>query len=248
MLGTKLAFSTAYHPQTDGLAERIIQTMEEIIRRFCAYGMEYKDHEGEITPTGGKRMESLTACGSLEKNILTIHPTSKDFHDMWKKTCDTTARCTDEEKEYKNQRYDKTHKEPDFKEGDQVLVSILNFNNLKVQKKMRDSFVGPFTIIGLIGKNAVEVKLTEEFSRKYPFFPNPKPQDIVEVEDYPGPVKKIIKARKIRLNGKDHRQYLTRFKNQRADEDEWLAEDAIPDGDLYLIRFRAPRRAEKSHQ
>ncbi|MBW0493471.1 hypothetical protein O181_033186 [Austropuccinia psidii MF-1] len=46
MLGTKLAFSTAYHPQTDGLAERMIQTMEDILRRFCAYGMEYKDLEG----------------------------------------------------------------------------------------------------------------------------------------------------------------------------------------------------------
>ncbi|MBW0492571.1 hypothetical protein O181_032286 [Austropuccinia psidii MF-1] len=46
ILDTKLAFSTAYHPQTDGLAERMIQTMEDIIRRFCAYGMEYKDHEG----------------------------------------------------------------------------------------------------------------------------------------------------------------------------------------------------------
>ncbi|MBW0522906.1 hypothetical protein O181_062621 [Austropuccinia psidii MF-1] len=46
MLGTKLSFSRAYHPQTDGLAERMIQTMEEILRRFCAYGMEYKDHEG----------------------------------------------------------------------------------------------------------------------------------------------------------------------------------------------------------
>ncbi|MBW0554057.1 hypothetical protein O181_093772 [Austropuccinia psidii MF-1] len=45
ILGTKLAFSTAYHPQTDGLAERMIQNMEDIIRRFCAYGMEYKDHE-----------------------------------------------------------------------------------------------------------------------------------------------------------------------------------------------------------
>ncbi|MBW0582474.1 hypothetical protein O181_122189 [Austropuccinia psidii MF-1] len=46
MLGTKLELSTAYHPQTDGLAERMIQTMGDILRRFCAYEMEYKDHEG----------------------------------------------------------------------------------------------------------------------------------------------------------------------------------------------------------
>ncbi|MBW0544271.1 hypothetical protein O181_083986 [Austropuccinia psidii MF-1] len=46
MLGTKLAFSMAYHPQTDVFAERMIQIVEDILRRFCAYGMEYKDHEG----------------------------------------------------------------------------------------------------------------------------------------------------------------------------------------------------------
>ncbi|MBW0484456.1 hypothetical protein O181_024171 [Austropuccinia psidii MF-1] len=45
ILGKKLEFSTAYHPQTAGLAERMIQTMEEIFRRFCSYGMKYKDHE-----------------------------------------------------------------------------------------------------------------------------------------------------------------------------------------------------------
>ncbi|MBW0465390.1 hypothetical protein O181_005105 [Austropuccinia psidii MF-1] len=61
--------------------------------------------------------------------------------------------------------------EPDFKEGDQVLVSTLSINNLKGPKKMRDSFLGPFNIIKLIGKNAVEVRLTEEFSRKQPVFP-----------------------------------------------------------------------------
>ncbi|MBW0573013.1 hypothetical protein O181_112728 [Austropuccinia psidii MF-1] len=125
--------------------------------------------------------------------------------------------------------------EPDSKEGDQVLVSTLNFNNLTGPKKMRDSFVGPFTAIKLIGKNAVEVKLTEEFSRKHPVFPrslvkpyfqreeeklpfkrrNPTPPEIVEVEDSPGPVSKIIRARKIRLNGKDQRQYLVRLKNQQ---------------------------------
>ncbi|MBW0472051.1 hypothetical protein O181_011766 [Austropuccinia psidii MF-1] len=105
---------------------------------------------------------------------------------------------------------------------------------------MRDSFVGPFTIIKLIGKNAVEVRLTEEFSRKHPVFPvslvkpyfhtgenkfpsrknTTTPSEIVEVEDSHGPVKKIIKARKIRLNGKDQRQYLVRFKNQTAGKDK----------------------------
>ncbi|MBW0492513.1 hypothetical protein O181_032228 [Austropuccinia psidii MF-1] len=61
--------------------------------------------------------------------------------------------------------------EPDFKEGDQVSVSTLNFKNLKGSKKMRDSFLGPLTITKLLGKNAVEVKLTEEFSRKHPVCP-----------------------------------------------------------------------------
>ncbi|MBW0544190.1 hypothetical protein O181_083905 [Austropuccinia psidii MF-1] len=42
ILGNKLAFSTAYHPKTDGLAERMIKIMEDLIRRFCAYGMEFQ--------------------------------------------------------------------------------------------------------------------------------------------------------------------------------------------------------------
>ncbi|MBW0462321.1 hypothetical protein O181_002036 [Austropuccinia psidii MF-1] len=158
--------------------------------------------------------------------------------------------------------------EPDFKEGDQVLVSKLNFNNIKGPKRIRDSFLGPFTIIKLIGKNTVEVRLTEEFSRIYPVFPvslvkqyfqkeedkfpsrkeNPIPPEKVEVEDSPGPVKKNIKARKIRLNSKYQRKYLVRFQIQTADKGKWLAEDAIPDGSLHQRRFGASRRAEQSHQ
>ncbi|MBW0503425.1 hypothetical protein O181_043140 [Austropuccinia psidii MF-1] len=90
---------------------------------------------------------------------------------MWKRACYTAARCIAEAKENSKQRWDKSHMERDFKEGDKVLVSILSFKNLKGPKKMRDSFLGPFTIIKLIGKNAVEVKLTEEFSTKHPVFP-----------------------------------------------------------------------------
>ncbi|MBW0551745.1 hypothetical protein O181_091460 [Austropuccinia psidii MF-1] len=44
--GTKLSFSKAYHPQTDVLEEGMIQRLEDIIRRFCAYGVELKDSDG----------------------------------------------------------------------------------------------------------------------------------------------------------------------------------------------------------
>ncbi|MBW0471023.1 hypothetical protein O181_010738 [Austropuccinia psidii MF-1] len=46
LFGTNLSFSIAYHPQTDGLAERMIQTSEDMFRRFCAYGLEVKDCDG----------------------------------------------------------------------------------------------------------------------------------------------------------------------------------------------------------
>ncbi|MBW0470589.1 hypothetical protein O181_010304 [Austropuccinia psidii MF-1] len=116
MLGTKLAFSTPYHPQTDGLAERMIQTMEDIIRRFFAYGMEYKHHEGythywvillpvvqlayktsQHSTTGKspllveKGQIPLLPVDHLKKNLVNIHPTSKDFHYMWKGACDTAS-------------------------------------------------------------------------------------------------------------------------------------------------------------
>ncbi|MBW0552546.1 hypothetical protein O181_092261 [Austropuccinia psidii MF-1] len=123
MLGIKLEFSPAYHPQADGLAERTIQTMEDIITRFCAYGMEYKDHEGythgwvTLLPevqlayntsqhsTIGKSpslvekgWNPLLPVDHLKKNLLAIYLTAKDFHDMWKRACDTAAKCIAEAK------------------------------------------------------------------------------------------------------------------------------------------------------
>ncbi|MBW0473167.1 hypothetical protein O181_012882 [Austropuccinia psidii MF-1] len=46
LLDTELLFPTAYHPQTDLLAERMIQTLGDMIRIFCAYGLEFNDFDG----------------------------------------------------------------------------------------------------------------------------------------------------------------------------------------------------------
>ncbi|MBW0586620.1 hypothetical protein O181_126335 [Austropuccinia psidii MF-1] len=46
LFGNKLSFSSEYHPQTDRLAERMIKTFEEMISRFYAYGLNFKDSDG----------------------------------------------------------------------------------------------------------------------------------------------------------------------------------------------------------
>ncbi|MBW0567884.1 hypothetical protein O181_107599 [Austropuccinia psidii MF-1] len=125
ILGTKLAFSTDYYAQTDDLADRMIQTTEDIRRRFCAYRMEYKDHEGythdwvtllpavqlgyntsQHSTTGktpavvDKGWNPLLPVDHLKKNLLSTHLTAKDLHDMWKRDCETASKCIDEAKEY----------------------------------------------------------------------------------------------------------------------------------------------------
>ncbi|MBW0494775.1 hypothetical protein O181_034490 [Austropuccinia psidii MF-1] len=46
LFGKKLSFSTAHKAKKDGFAERMIKTLEDMIRRFCAYELELKDSDG----------------------------------------------------------------------------------------------------------------------------------------------------------------------------------------------------------
>ncbi|MBW0482695.1 hypothetical protein O181_022410 [Austropuccinia psidii MF-1] len=68
---------------------------------------------------------------------------------------------------YAKQKWDKSHKVPDFKVGDLVLVSTLNFNNIKGPKKLKDSYVGHF-VVSLHGNNAVQMELSGELENEHP--------------------------------------------------------------------------------
>ncbi|MBW0548502.1 hypothetical protein O181_088217 [Austropuccinia psidii MF-1] len=46
LIWNRFSFSTAYHPQTDGIDEIMIQTLGDMVRLFHAYGLELKDCDG----------------------------------------------------------------------------------------------------------------------------------------------------------------------------------------------------------
>ncbi|MBW0510343.1 hypothetical protein O181_050058 [Austropuccinia psidii MF-1] len=208
----KLSFSTAYHPQTDGLAERIIQTLEDMVRRFCAYGLEFKNFDGFThywcTLLPALELEYRTYIHAstnqtpailekgwnaklpqdfLRKELVEIHPTSASFKGVLEKAIKHAVRCMEYSFAYAKDRWDKSHATPDFKVGDLVLVSTTNFNNIKGCKNLKDSFSGPFVIKSFHRENAFEVELSEALSNKHPTFPVSliKPYQSSDAEEFP---------------------------------------------------------------
>ncbi|MBW0504190.1 hypothetical protein O181_043905 [Austropuccinia psidii MF-1] len=194
--GTKLPFSTAYLPQTDGLAERMIQTLEDMIRRLCAYGLEFKYSDGfthdwctlipalelayktSIDSSIGKtqamlekRCNPILPYDNLKKDLMDINPMESSFKIIIDKATHHAMTCMQDSFKYAKQRSDNSHKPSDFKIGDLVLVSTLSFNITRGPKKLKYSFAGPFMIKALHGPNAVQLELTGELMNKHPAFP-----------------------------------------------------------------------------
>ncbi|MBW0554517.1 hypothetical protein O181_094232 [Austropuccinia psidii MF-1] len=197
---------------------------------------------------------------TLRKDLIDIHPTASSFNIMLDKEKYHAQQSMNDAFDYAKQKWDKSNKVPDFKVGELVPVSTLNFNNVKGPKQLKDSYLGPFVIVALHGTNAVQVELSGELQNKHPTFPvslikpfqptekelfpsrNPKTLTVPPVEqDEDKKMKKVIKER--RLRGKNQREYLVRYRNP-VHEDEWLAESEIPDSDKFLRRFRHERRAQ----
>ncbi|MBW0534795.1 hypothetical protein O181_074510 [Austropuccinia psidii MF-1] len=165
LFGTELSFCTAYHPQTDGLAERMIQTLEDMVRRFHAYGLEIK-YCDRLTHYWFNLLPALELAyktsiyfstnqtpailekgwnprlpqDSLRKDLVEIHPTNNSFKGMLGKDSKHALRCLEDSFAYAKDKWDKSHATPDFKVGDLVLVATNTFNNIKGCKKLKDSF------------------------------------------------------------------------------------------------------------
>ncbi|MBW0560437.1 hypothetical protein O181_100152 [Austropuccinia psidii MF-1] len=167
-----------------------------MIRRFCAYWLELKDPDvfthdwrtlipalelayktsfhsstGQTPSILEKRLNQRLPVNTLRKDLVDIHTTASSFKIMLDKVKHNAKQSTNDTVDYPKQKWDKTHKVPDFKVGDLVLVSTLNSNNIKGPNKLKDYYVGPFVIVSLHDINVVQVELSGELESKHPTFP-----------------------------------------------------------------------------
>ncbi|MBW0561788.1 hypothetical protein O181_101503 [Austropuccinia psidii MF-1] len=174
----------------------MIQTLEDMIRIFCAYGLAFKysdffthdwctlipalelEYKTLIHSSTGKTPAMLEKgwnprlpYDTLKEELVDIHPTESSSTIILEKERNHENRCMKESFKYAKERWDKSHKPPDFEVGDLVLVSTLNFNNIKGPKKLEDLFEGKFMIKALHGPNAVQLELICVLMNKNPAFP-----------------------------------------------------------------------------
>ncbi|MBW0549374.1 hypothetical protein O181_089089 [Austropuccinia psidii MF-1] len=164
---------------------------------------------------------------TLKKDSIDIHPTASSFRLLLDKLRHNANQSMNDAFEYAKQKWDKSHKAPEFKVGDLILVSTLNFDNIKSPNKLKDSFSGTFIIKALHGTNAVQVEISGELEKKHPTFPvslvknytstdkelfplrNETPSEVPPLDqNEEKEVLKVLKARQLR--GKDEREYLIR--------------------------------------
>ncbi|MBW0543262.1 hypothetical protein O181_082977 [Austropuccinia psidii MF-1] len=107
---------------------------------------------------------------TLKRDLVDIHPTASSFKILFDKARHHANRCMQDFFKYSKERWDKSPKPHDPKVGDLVLTSTLNFNKIKVPKKLKDSFAGPFIIEALHGFNSVQLEFTGKLMNKHPNF------------------------------------------------------------------------------
>ncbi len=186
-LGTKLAMSTAYHPQTDGQTERANRTLEDMLRAYVSYRQDDWDQHltaAEIAynnsvqaSTGyspfflnsGQHPNLPLSSAVQPANISNNPPAAELLSDLYRDLeCakENLKRAQQRQAHYANQH----RREVTFCVGDEVLLSTANLRHELRAPKLAPKFIGPFSISRVISDVAYELTLPDTMSRVHPVF------------------------------------------------------------------------------
>jgi len=165
LMGTRQAFSTAFHPQTDGQTERMNRVIEDMIRHHVGPYHDDWDQslalvefainnswQESIQNTPFRAYLGYDPRTPMAAEVDSKCPAAKSW---WASHIDRQNHCRDCLKAAQSRQkanYDTRRREVTFSVGEQVLLSTRNMKFKATGKpKFVPRWVGPYTISGVVG-------------------------------------------------------------------------------------------------
>ena len=180
LTGSKLAMSTANHPQTDGQSERAIRVLKEALKHYISHSQcDWPDHLAAIEFAYNSAKHSTTGHSpfhleygvqptllKLPQHLDSPVQTTNKFVESWQ----THLRiANDLLNQSALQQLDGHPRFPvTLKPGDQVMVSARVLETPETRsrpsRKLAAKYIGPFTVIRQLSHQAYEVDLPNHIS------------------------------------------------------------------------------------
>lgn len=178
IMGMKHYTSTAYHPQTDGQTERMNRVLEDVLRHYvapnhCDWDLWLplaqfavnNSHQDAIGTTpyyinhgGHPRMPGAVA---MNDHVPEASAFSKHITQCIERAKQQMAKAQERMRAYANQ----SRREVSYEPGDHVMLRSKNLRlKAKGSKKLMPKWLGPFEVIRMVGKAAVELRLPDSGS------------------------------------------------------------------------------------
>ncbi|KAL4013252.1 hypothetical protein IC575_025414 [Cucumis melo] len=186
-MDTRLYFSTAFHPQTDGQTERLNQVLEDMLRACAlefpgswdshlhlmefAYNNSYQATIG-MTPFEalyGKCCRSPVCWGEVGEQRLMGHELVQSTNEAIQKIRSRMLTAQSRQKSYTDVR----RRDLEFDVGDKVFLKVAPMKGvLRFERrgKLSPRFVGPFEILERIGPVAYRLALPPSLSTVHDVF------------------------------------------------------------------------------
>ncbi|KAJ9556778.1 hypothetical protein OSB04_011392 [Centaurea solstitialis] len=175
-LGTRLQFSTAFHPQTDGQSERTIQTLEDMLRA-C------------VLDFGGSWDTYLPLAEFSYNNSFHASIGMPPYEMLYGRRCRTPicwgevgqrelgsteiVQKTTESIEMIRERLRTAQSHLEFQVGDNVLLKVSPWKGVirfRKRGKLGPRFIGPFKVIARVGKVSYRLELPPELNQIHDTF------------------------------------------------------------------------------
>ncbi|KAJ9511109.1 hypothetical protein QJQ45_013143 [Haematococcus lacustris] len=145
---TQLCMSSAYHLETDGQTERANRIIEEMLRHYVDENHTVMD---------------------LPRKV----PKAAEFVEGIEKAVRKAKQCWRVAQQRMKALVDGKRREVSYHPGAQVLLSTVNMRNNQNEqgvRKLKPRYVGPFTVLRMIGKVAVQLHLPPSWNRMHNVF------------------------------------------------------------------------------